>query len=140
MNQILITTSLALLSAIIGGVIGSYATHRFSSYREQSNKRRELIEKYLLESYDAIAAVSFLDPKDEAQAIERAVDRIQIFGEPELLALTKRFAEEIRLSGQSNTNELMMNLRAQIRRELGLKPVSNEFTILRFHELKEAKR
>ncbi|KXF79201.1 hypothetical protein ATN84_05605 [Paramesorhizobium deserti] len=129
--------ALALISAVIGGGFVALVNHLFTSKRERENKRRELIVKHLLEIHDAIAVLSFVEPKDEVQAIERAVDRIQLFGDPELLRLTKKFCDDIKSARQSNTNELIKHVRSQIRRELGLAPISSDLEILRFHELKE---
>ncbi|MCJ9670308.1 MULTISPECIES: hypothetical protein [unclassified Neorhizobium] len=131
------TALLALVSAAIGGGIVALVNHLLTGRRERESKRRELIVRYLIETYDAIAAPSFLDPKDEVQAIERAVDRIQLLGDSELLKLTKVFCDDLKSTGQSDTSELMKYVRSQVRRELGLLPASQDFTILRFHELKE---
>ncbi|MBF2717546.1 hypothetical protein HGO34_06180 [Agrobacterium vitis] len=137
MEQAVLTASLTLTSAVIGGAVVAWLTHLLSSRREKYNKRRELIVKYLLETYDAIATPSFVSPQDEMQAIERAVDRVQVFGDPELLRLTKKYSDDLKVDGSSNTTELMKYVRSQIRRELGLTPTSEDFTILRFHELRE---
>jgi hypothetical protein len=137
MQQTLMTALLALVSAVIGGGIVAFVNHLFTLRRERDNKRRELIVKYLLETYDAVAAPSFQDPKDEMLAIERAIDRIQLFGDVELLKLTKMFCDDIKATGQSNTNELMNYVRSQVRRGLGLVAISQDFSILRFHELKD---
>ena len=123
--------------AFFGAVVGALITHQFSSRRDVSNKKRELIVRNLIEAYEAFDSSTLRDPMEEMLAVESAVAKLQLFGDQKIINLTHEFCDEMSKSGSQNIDRLMKEIRRQIRLELELPSTDSDFKILRYTELKK---
>lgn len=100
--------------------------------RDQTNKRRDLQVQYLIEAYRRIERAANR-PKDFNNNIEleSAIADIQLFGTAQQVRLAEKFAFDIANNSNASTDELLVNLRDELRRELKLEVVNPEITYLR---------
>ncbi len=125
----LITTTVA--------IFGWYCAHKLSIKRDRENKKRDLTVSYLIEAYRRIER-SANRPKTFANdlELESAIADIQLFGTPHQAKLAERFAFEIAENSNAKTDDLLIDLRKELRRELNLEPVAPEITYLRIENKK----
>lgn len=127
--------SVAAVIATIIPIIGWYIVHRLSVNRDRANKRRDLRVTYLIEAYRRIER-SANRPKtyDNNLELESAIADIQLFGSPRQVELAVKFAFDIAKKSNASTDELLTDLRKELRGELDLEPVAPEITYLRLHD------
>lgn len=113
-------------------ISGWYFVHRFNIARDRSNKKRDLQIQYLLEAYRRLERASNR-PKnfDNDHELESAIADIQLFGTVEQVKLAEKFSFDIAQNNHASTDELLINLRTELRKELGLEQVNPEIVYLR---------
>jgi len=124
---LLLTTSVAIL--------GWYIAHWFNVARDRANKKRDLQIQYLIEAYRRLERAANR-PKsfDNNAELESAVADIQLFGTAGQVKLAEKFSFDIAHNSHSSTDELLINLRAELRKELGLEEIGPEIVYLRLDE------
>jgi hypothetical protein len=126
---------LSLLGGLIGGAAINILGHFLSDRRDTRNKRREIIVQNLIEIFEAFDSSTLTDPMQEKIALEKAVSKIQLYGDEALVKLSSDFLIAMKNVGSCNTDTLMRKLRDEIRSELGLSRLSTNFVILRYDEI-----
>lgn len=114
---------------------GWFVAHWFSARRDTRNKQRDARVQFLREAYKTIAAIC--DSNDligKLPDLQSALNDIQLFGTPEQVELLGKFVSEIN-SGSANLNDLMAELRDEIRDQLSLEPLTG----YRYHIRSEGK-
>lgn len=116
-------------------IVGWYIVHRLNMERDRANKRRDLRTQYLIEAYRRIERATNR-PKDfdNNLEIETAIADIQLFGSAQQVKLAEKFAFDIARKSNAPTDELLLNLRDELRRELKLEKVDPEMTFLRLDQ------
>jgi len=129
---LLVTTAVAIASW--------YAAHLLASRRDRANKRRELLVTYLIEAYRRLeSGANRQMTSEQAQAVESAIADIQLFGNTRQVELVQAFAQEIAEMGDGSLDELLVALRADLRRELDLAEVPARLRYLRFKRMARPK-
>ena len=129
------------LFATAFALYGYYAVHYLAARRDRANKKRDLRVRYLLEAYRRLesACAQYKHVTEQHQRdIESAIADIQILGTPDQIALAKKVTQEIESTSHTDPRALLVNLRADLRRELDIEQVSLEPTDilhLRIHGL-----
>jgi len=118
------TVAIALVPIIIGYLILYFINLRLSS----KAKRRELRLTYLIEAYTAIERYAFRKLGTE---LEDAVATIQLFGTEKQIELAKQVAIDLTERKQADFDELLLDLRNSLRRELKLKKYEGGIVHLR---------
>jgi hypothetical protein len=117
MSDIWSSVFLALASLVFGGLI----THALSRRRDLLNKKREIQFQYLIDAYRSLEKCAY--PKagtSDPELLESAIADIQLFGTADQVAVAHRIASEMASSGETCVTELLEDLRADLRRSLGL--------------------
>ena len=122
---------ITIVLAVIGWLIGHY----FTSQRDISNKRRELVINHLIETYRILANdISHREQSGETNLkLENLLSDIQLFGNNSQIELAKQLADEIAGGGSFELNNLLVELRDNLRKELNLSPVIGNVKWLRFN-------
>ena len=109
MNEVLVAVIGILVPIIIG-----YFISLLLSFKE---KRRELMLTYLIEAYTAIenSAYNEIDLK-----LENAIGIIQLFGTTRQIDLAKQMAFDLANHKMADLDDLLLDLRNSLRRELKL--------------------
>lgn len=107
-----------IVSAILGLVIG----HWFSRKRDFENKKREIRINYLIEACRKLERGALPKAKKfEKGDFESAIADIQMLGNPQQVNLAHEFAIEASRGDGSKLQELLENLRKELREELSIK-------------------
>ena len=121
-----------LLITTFVAISGWYIAHRLNIARDRANKKRDLQIQYLIEAYRRLERASNR-PKnfDNNAELESAIADIQLFGTADHVKLAEKFSFDIARNSHSSMDELLINLRAELRKELGLQEVNPEIVYLR---------
>ena len=132
-TQLLIPLVLTAMVAVVGWIV----VHHLSASRDRENKRREKLTEFLIDAYRRIEKYPCrqLSP-DNAADFESAIADVQLFGSPHLVQLAQSVAEDIPKSGVAQADQLLLELRKVLRKELGLEEVPNKIIYLRITERK----
>ncbi|MDQ1132310.1 hypothetical protein QE386_000905 [Pseudoxanthomonas winnipegensis] len=82
-----------LLPAAVA-IAGWFVAHRFSSRKDLTVRRRELIIGYLIDAYRKLEkSADAVQPRDSWKDMESAISDIQLFGSEKQVALAHIFAK-----------------------------------------------
>ena len=130
-TQLLLLLLVTTFVALSGWVI----VHYFNSKRDLLNKRRELRVQYLIEAYRRLEAVSHANNlKERRLDVESAIADIQLFGTPQQIQLAVKFAKELSEKEIASLDELLTDLRKDLRAELELEKTLLSIKHLRFKD------
>lgn len=117
--------------AVSGWLIGHY----FTTKRDVSNKRRELVLKHLIEAYKVITNDISQRPQTQETnlKLENILTNIQLFGSSEQIDLAKELSDEVAHGGVFELNPLINSLRDDLRKQLNLPKIDSDIKWLRFN-------
>lgn len=125
----LLTLLIPTVVAVVSWFVGSWLQVR----RDRANKRRDLRVQYLIEAYRRLVTTSNRSPsKSQLEDLESAVDDIQLFGTPRQVAAAQEFARNMAQHSEASLDDLLAELRSDLRRELKLDPLEGNRVFLRF--------
>lgn len=138
--KILLPLLVTIALAIAGWVVG----HSLNAERDLHNKRVELRIKYLLEAYRKLeSSIEQEVSRENLSVLESAISDVQLLGTPEqvdkVLAWSDQFKGKERQK-DVNLQDLLEDLRASLRKELGLRPIDKKITHVKFTLASEAKK
>lgn len=123
-NLALIGTILgAIVAAAIGAFLAAIFAHRFTSRRDQANRRSDARIEYLLEAYRSISSSvgRDLEESDEdARKFESGLSDIQLMGSRRQAELAVGVARALEGDGEVAADDLLLALRDDLRNELEL--------------------
>lgn len=130
---LLITTVVAVASWFVGSWL--------SLRRDRASKRRDLRVQYLIEAYRRLQNAGHrpLIPPHSSD-MESAIADIQLFGTQSQAAAAKKLAEDLAGQGSASLDDLLLSLRAELRKELRLEQIAGGITHLRFGDKRETER
>jgi hypothetical protein len=106
------------LSAIVGGLIVAAVTHVLTRRREQSKLR---VDKSMDPRIDAWRRIEALNGRDQPlEAIEKAVADVLLFGTEREIQLVTALAKQLGTKGVTDLTPILVELRHNIRADLGL--------------------
>ncbi|MEA3323967.1 MAG: hypothetical protein U9Q37_02355 [Euryarchaeota archaeon] len=115
---------LTIIVTILLVVGGWAAVHFLSLRREIEQKKREIRVQYLKDAYIKLAeAVDRGSIVDNIKDIQESFNVIQIFGDESQIELIGNFIEEATAGGSPSIDELLKELRNEIRQHIGLEPI-----------------
>ena len=128
----IIKTTISVIIAAIGWMI----VHYFNSKRDRTLKRREIITKHLIDAYKFLAdeIVHRESTFERDKKLELVIAELQLFGSHRQIELAKELTDAITKGGTFYVDELLNELRNDLRHELGLPPVTGNVRWLRFKE------
>ena len=122
-----------LLVTTVIAVAGWWVAHSSATKRDQANKRRDLRIQYLIDAYRKLESVSNRDENSPewAQKLESAIADIQLFGAAGQVALAKKFVTDMADKRHASGDDLLNDLRRDLREELNLESVPSDVKFLR---------
>jgi hypothetical protein len=107
-----------IISAAFGLILG----HWLSLRRDFENKKREIRINYLIEAYRKLERGAIPIAKNFNKGdFESAIADIQMLGNPEQVNIAYEFARKASQGDGSQLQELLENLRMELRKELSIK-------------------
>ena len=124
---------LKIIVTIALAVCGWVIAHWFTTKRDQLAKKREITVKYLIDAYRFLAAEASQRrlTKEQERRLEEIVADIQLFGSPEQIALVKSLTDNMVRKGTWEYDDLINNLRNDLRKQLGLAHIQGNIMWLR---------
>jgi hypothetical protein len=116
-------------------VIGWFVSHYFSQKRDASNKRKEIVLDFLIKSYSILAnevSNRDLDTVEKKFKFESLIADLQLFGSLKQVELAKKIAIEMREIGNGELDNLINDLRKNLRDELNLEKVYGNVEYIRY--------
>ena len=131
---------LPLVTAIIGGLVASAVTYKFSLKRDQEERRRERIIAHLIEAYRNIenSACRSQRTPEMTERLESSIAEIFLLGSKKSAEEANKLAKEF-ASGAGDMTDLLKSLRYDLRCELGLETDEMELLFIRFSDREEMK-
>jgi hypothetical protein len=122
----------ALLSGLLGAVIGSALSLFFGLMQDRVARRREKIVSHLIDAYLRLehqtSRGNSIPDKDDFEA---AFAEIYLFGDQKSVELAKFAADRIEARQATDLKPLLANMRQQLRSELNLERTDHAFFSLR---------
>lgn len=107
---------------IITAFAGLIGGHFFAGRRESLKRKKEIRVEYLVNAYRKLEKGAIPTSNDySAGEFESAVSDIQLFGSGEQVILVHRFCESSSKGDGSLLQELLENIRKELRKEIGIK-------------------
>ena len=122
-----------LLVTIIVAIVGWFIVHRLTAARDRENKRREQCIQYLVDAFRSLAAVGNRPELSAvANELELALADIQLFGTADQIKKAQYFAQQMGEQNKGSLDDLMTDLRQDLRKELHLSEIRGKMWWLRF--------
>ena len=117
---------------VLIAIIGWFIVYHFEKRRDHLNKRRDLHLQYLISAYRNLESASNRElTSTTASELESAVADIQLFGTANQVRLARGFATSFAQAGKASLDELLEELRRDLRAELQLDEVPRAMKFLR---------
>ncbi|OJW12514.1 hypothetical protein [Mucilaginibacter sp. 44-25] len=129
-----IKTTITVTIAAVGWVVAHY----FNTKRDKTLKRREIITKHLIDSYKILAydIVHREYSVELVRKLELPLVELQLFGTKRQIELAQKLAYDMKKGGAVNMNDLINDLRAELRKELELEPVNEDIHFIRYKKIR----
>lgn len=130
-----------LIGQIIVAIVafsGAWLAHSLATSRDRKNKRREQRIGYLIGAYRTLESISNRSPASgverymsDMERLESAIADIQLFGSRRQIDLGKAMVTAFVTNGTVSLDDLLEELRKDLRGELQLEGVSGRLVFLR---------
>lgn len=124
----------SLIVAAISAVVAAVLAHRYTSRRDQVNRRSDLRIEYLLSASRAISdsiSRGHYRGSPDARALEKGLADIQLLGSVKQAGMALEVIRTITDKGEVEPDGLLESLRDDLRAELDLEPLSSKPVQLR---------
>lgn len=107
------------------GVISWFVANKLAARRERENDRRDYRAKFLIDAWVTLADTANRDDSSRLPTLEGAIAKIQLLGTAHQIELAQAFSVQMAQESSGSLDELLADLRQNLREELGFEPVSN---------------
>jgi hypothetical protein len=135
-----------LLVTAIVAFCGAWLAHSFVINRDRKNKRRDERIVYLIDAYRKLESISNRSSEStldrfasDIVCLESAIADIQLFGSIEQICLARAAVTEFVTTKSVSLDDLLEEIRKDLRMELQLEPVTGKLVFLRFHPPSKAR-
>ena len=112
------------LIAVVVAILSWFVGNRLNADRDQLNKQREIRLKYQIDTYRLLAPAAHLKPESKCfRDLEAATTDIQLFGTESQIRKVSAFLQQWKAQGRGDLDDLLSDLRNDLRTELGQPPV-----------------
>jgi uncharacterized alpha/beta hydrolase family protein len=129
-----------ILISIIIAVAGWVFAHYLTSKREAQNKRREIRVSFLIKAYQKLENAIHRSTEQVGSDLESVIADIQLFGSDGQIRLSKKIANDIAHDGSTDLEQLLNNIRCDLRKELRLSKTDDKIQYLRIIKKSEDDR
>ena len=126
---------MAAIIGVLGSILAWYLSSRDLKKQDHDNKRREIRLQYLIDAYRALESSCHRNHEPDnpyAITLESAIADVQLFGTDKQVRLAAEFAKSMANAGEGTVEDLLDDLRSELRARLDLEPVLHKRMILRF--------
>ncbi|WBL33465.1 hypothetical protein O5O51_01775 [Sinirhodobacter sp. HNIBRBA609] len=125
--------AIGLLSALLGAVLGAFATYWFALRQDKVARRRERVVAHLIEAYRNLENAAGREPmtEDHKTRVESSIAATFLLGSKSAAIEAKKLAEDT-ARGSGSMVPLLKQMRSDLREELGLEQHDVEPQFLRF--------
>ena len=134
MNSNLSLSIIISISGLIITIIGWFFLHELTKRRDNANKRKELRITYLIEVYRKLEYVSNRSNIDTTEYMEKSMADIQLLGTKKQVELAQAVIKEMSETHEASLDELLYELKQDLRKELNLETVPYPNKYLRIHK------
>lgn len=120
--------------ALLSGFFSALITHWLGRKKSIEDKKREIKVEYLMSAWKRLECASNRQNKIYNADFESAIADIQLLGSHKQIDLAQQIAIKLSQEGECNSLELLLELREDLRKELGVAPAFRTFKFLRFEE------
>jgi hypothetical protein len=118
-------------------VVGWFVVHQLNAARDRANKRREKLTEFLIDAYRRLERYPLRELSvSNAANFESAIADIQLLGSASLVRHAQDIAENLPKLNGANPDQLLIELRKVLRKELRLEEVPDRIIYLRINERK----
>jgi hypothetical protein len=117
-------TAIGIIVAALIAVCGWFVGNALAARRERRNDRRDYRAKFLIDAWVTLEDAAQRKDNSRLVALEGAVAKIHLFGTARQIELAQTLAREIAEKSRGSTDDLLNDLRRDLRAELELAPVS----------------
>ncbi len=114
------------LIAVVVAILSWFVGNRLNADRDQLNKQREIRLKYQIDTYRLLALAAHRKPEPGSKYfrdLEAATTDIQLFGTESQIREVSAFLQQWKAQGRGDLDDLLSDLRNDLRKELGQPPV-----------------
>ena len=127
--EVILERYIPLLLAAVLAIFGWHKVDNLAAERDRTNRQRDLQIEYLISAYSKLANASGRDPKPGSQYfadMETAMADIQLFGADSQIEKAKKIMDEFQKTRCGPVNELLTDLRDDLRREMDLSRIKGD--------------
>lgn len=127
---------LKIVITVLTAAFGWFSVHYFNSRRDRSIKRKEIVTAHLINAYRVLTHEITRRNlnKEKGEKLESVISDIQLFGSPDQVELAKKLAEDIISNDEFLMDELINNLKHDLRSQLGLEHIEGNVKWLRLND------
>ena len=119
-------------------ITGWLIAHLLTQHRERTKKRQDKRVEYLITAYRNLEASANCDSTPEIdKRIESAIADIHLFGNEKQIELAIIFSNAMANTGPASLDDLLLQLREDLRKELKLSKVPRKLNYLRINVKKK---
>jgi hypothetical protein len=124
-------TAVGIIIAAVVAVGGWFVVNALAARRERENDRRDYRTKFLIDAWVAIEDAANREDQQRLLALEDPIARIQLLGTPHQIELAQAFSRAMAENSRGSLDELLIDLRRDLREELELEPANDAMVHLR---------
>lgn len=127
---------LKIVITVLTAAFGWLAVHYFNGRRDRSIKREEIVTAHLINAYRVLTHEITRRNlnREKGEKLESVISDIQLFGSPDQVELAKKLAEDIISNDEFLMDELINNLKHDLRSQLGLEHIEGNVKWLRLND------
>lgn len=132
----MIAEYLKILITVLTAGIGWLVVHYFNTKRDRHLKRKEITTAHLINAYRVLTHditrrnLTF----ERKQKLESVISDIQLFGSPHQVELMKKLTDDMIANDEFLMDDLINNLRDDLRTQLGLTQINGNVKWFRFDD------
>lgn len=127
---------LKMVITVLTAAVGWLSVHYFNTRRDRSIKRKEIVTAHLINAYRILThEITRRNlTKEKGEKLESVISDIQLFGSSDQVKLAKKLTEDIISSDEFLMDDLINNLKHDLRSQLGLEHIEGNVKWLRLND------
>jgi hypothetical protein len=124
-------TAAGIVIAAVVAVGGWFVVNDLAARRERRNDRRDYRAKFLIDAWVTLEDAAQREDSSRLPALESAIAKIQLLGTAHQIELAQALAVAMAKESSGSMDELLADLRRDLRAELELEPVTGTMLHIR---------
>lgn len=123
----------ALITIAFGAFLGAILTVLATKYLNDRSLQKSQRVEFLIQAYQIIEDSTLREESEHNREFEKAMASIHLLGDADNVEQVEEILNTLQSGGSLNVKNLLISLRKSLRKELGLKPVSDELFHIRLN-------